>query len=116
MKVQMWVLRRLVRRWGIFKHMQENFIYVLTFLYGLGGIVTFFGFMPTMIDLWKRKPSANIITYVVWTSTTFVTALYGFFILEDLVFNIVINLQLLACLTVLFLRIRLIYFSKSVTL
>jgi uncharacterized protein with PQ loop repeat len=89
--------------------MKENLIYILTFLYGIGGIVTFAGFIPTMIDLWKKKPSANIITYVVWTTTTFITSLYGFFILENLVFNIVINLQLLACLTVLILRVRLKY-------
>lgn len=89
--------------------MKENLIYILIFLYTIGWIVTFIGFIPTMIDLWNKKPSANIITYIVWTMTTFVTSLYGFFILENLIFNIVINLQLFACLSVLFLRVRLIY-------
>jgi uncharacterized membrane protein YjfL (UPF0719 family) len=91
--------------------MKEQFLYILVFLYGLGGIVTFVGFVPTMIDLWNKKPSANITTYVIWTATTFVISLYGFFIFNNLVFNIVINFQLLACLTVLILRIRLKYKS-----
>jgi len=48
--------------------MKENLIYILTFIYGIGGIITFTGFIPTMIDLWKKKPSANIITYIVWSA------------------------------------------------
>ena len=83
------------------------FITVLTAVYSVAGIITFLGFMPTMKDLWYQKPSANVQTYIVWTFTTLVTSLYGFFILQDLVFNVVINLQLLACVIVLFLRIRL---------
>ena len=89
--------------------MKEQFVYILTFIYGIGGIITFAGFIPTMIDLWKKKPSANITTYIVWTATTLVNSLYGFFILQNLVFNIVINIQLFACLVVLILRIRLKY-------
>ena len=86
--------------------MHNYFIEILTFFYGVGGIITFFSFVPTMIDLWNKKPSANISTYVVWTMTTFLTSLYGIFVLHNLVFNIVINLQLLACTIVLILRIR----------
>lgn len=89
--------------------MKDNLLYALTFLYWIWWIVTFAWFIPTMIDLWNKKPSANIVTYIVWTTTTFITSLYGLFILKNLVFNIVINLQLLACLTVLILRIRLKY-------
>lgn len=87
--------------------MQENLIYILTFIYGLAGIITFLGFIPTMIDLWQAKPSANITTFLIWTLTTLSTSLYGFFVLKDLVFNIVINLQLAACVIVLILRVRL---------
>jgi hypothetical protein len=89
--------------------MEQYFIYILTFLYSIWGVVTFIWFVPTMKDLLNRKPSANITTYIVWTITTFFTSLYGIFILKDLVFIIVINLQLLACLIVLILRIRLNY-------
>ena len=87
--------------------MKEYFLYILTLIYGIGGVVTFIGFFPTIKDLWNKKPSANVSTYLVWTATTFFTSLYGFFILQNLVFNIVINLQLLACLIVLILSLRL---------
>ena len=94
------------------QNMENYFITALTFLYSIGGIVTFLGFFPTMKDLWQKKPSANTSTYIVWTITTFFTSLYGIFILKDLVFIAVINLQLLACLIVLILRIRLTYIQK----
>ncbi len=89
--------------------MKEQLIYILTFVYGAWWVITFLGFIPTMIDLWNKKPSANIMTYIVWTSTTIVTSLYWLFILQNLIFNIVINLQVLACLIILILRLRLKY-------
>lgn len=89
--------------------MKDQFIYLLTFAYWIWWIVTFIGFIPTMVDLWNKKPSANIMTYVVWTTTTLITSLYWIFILQNLVFNIVINLQLLACFVILILRLRLKY-------
>lgn len=89
------------------------FLQTITFLYGLGGIATFVGFFSTIIDLWRGKPSANIATYWTWTATTFITSLYGFFILQNLIFNIVINLQLCACVTVLALRINLAMTSRK---
>jgi len=87
--------------------MESNFILIITFLYSIGGIATFLGFVPTMIDLWNKKPSANVNTYIIWGITTLFTSLYGFFVLQNLIFNIVINLQLFACIVVLILRIRL---------
>ncbi len=87
--------------------MNQIFITTLTVLYGAGGIITFAGFFPTIKDLWKKKPSANIITYLIWTTTTFLTALYAMLVLRDLVFSLVINLQLLACAIILILRWRL---------
>ncbi|OGJ65937.1 hypothetical protein A3A67_03675 [Candidatus Peribacteria bacterium RIFCSPLOWO2_01_FULL_51_18] len=87
--------------------MQQALLTILTVLYGVGGIVTFAGFLPTIRDLLNGKPSANATTYWTWGATTFITSLYGFFILDNFVFNIVINLQLLACVIVLVLRLRL---------
>jgi len=87
--------------------MQQTLLTILTVLYGAGGIVTFAGSLPTIRDLWNGKPSANATTYWAWGATTFITSLYGFFILDNFVFNIVINLQLLACVIVLVLRLRL---------
>ena len=87
--------------------MESYFIYTITFLYSIGGLVTFAGFFPTMKDLWKGNPSANICTYIIWTTTTFFTSLYAIFVVKDLVFSLVINLQLAACIVVLILRLRL---------
>ena len=87
--------------------MENIFVLILTFLYSIWWVITFLWFIPTMRDLWNKKPSANIWTYIIWFLTTFVTSLYWIFILKNLVFNIVINLQLLACLIVLILAIKL---------
>ena len=92
--------------------MEQYFIPIITFLYSIGGIITFLGFVPTMKDLWQEKPSANISTYVIWTTTTIVTSLYGLFVLKNMVFNVVINLQVAACLIVLILSVRLKYMKK----
>ena len=87
--------------------MPDSSLQILSALYGIGGVLTFIGFFPTIRDLWKKKPSANIWTYVIWTATTLITSLYGFFILQNFLFTIVINLQLAACVIILILRIRL---------
>ena len=89
--------------------MTETFIYILTFLYGLCGVITFIGYFPTVKDLWNKKASANINTYLIWTITTIFTSLYGFLVLKNLVFILVVNLQLLACATILVLALRLKY-------
>ncbi len=87
--------------------MKDILLNVLTVLYGAGGIVTFLGFLPTIKDLYVGKPSANTWTYMTWTVTTLLASLYGLFILRNFTFNIVINLQLAACIAVLVLSIRL---------
>jgi len=92
--------------------MTEYFIYILTFLYGLGGIITFVGYFPTIKDLWYKKASANINTYLIWTTTMFIASLYGFFVLKDLVFILVVNLQFIACAFILILGLRLKYEKK----
>lgn len=88
------------------------FLSALAVVYGMGGVVTFLGFFPTIRDLWRNKPSANITTYIVWTATTFITSIYGVFILKNPLFNVVINLQLAACIAILVLRVRLIRREK----
>jgi len=92
--------------------MKENLIYILTFLYGLGGIITFIGYFPTIKDLWNKKASANVHTYLIWTITMFVTSLYGFFIIKDLIFILVVNLQFTACAFILILSLKLKYLKK----
>lgn len=87
--------------------MSNIFLSALKIAYGVGGMVTFAGFFPTIRDLWKGKPSANVSTYVVWSTTTFLTLLYAMLVVHDLLFSFVIGLQLVACGAVLVLRVRL---------
>jgi len=79
---------------------------ILTFLYSIGGIITFLWFVPTMKDLRHGKPSANISTYIIRAITTLFTSLYAIFIIKDITFIVVINAQLIACLIVLWLALR----------
>ena len=92
--------------------MNISFFSVLTFFYAMGGIITFIGFVPTIVDLWKKKPSANITTYLLWIFTASITLLYGIFILKDRVFIIMNSLQLLAFTIILVLSIRLRFATK----
>lgn len=61
--------------YGRVLRMYDLFLATLKVAYGAGGIITFVGFFPTVRDLWKGKPSANVSTYVVWSTTTFLTLL-----------------------------------------
>lgn len=88
--------------------MNDTFSQLLTIAYGCVGIIGFVAYWPTIKDLhFHKKPSANISSYVVWTTTTGVTFLYSIFVLSDLVFRAVSALYFFACLVVLFLRLKL---------
>lgn len=93
--------------------MPEYVLTIIKVLYSLGGLVNFIGFIPTIRDLLKGKPSANTLTYWIWTLTTLIFSIYGFTILQDMYFLVVINLQLIACVIVLTLKIRLDLMGKS---
>ncbi len=86
--------------------MTESLTYVLTFLYSAGGIITLLGFIPTVKDLWKGKPSANISTYITWTITLSFTMMYGIFVLKDLTFISITILHWLACLAIVILAFK----------
>lgn len=87
-------------------------MHIFTFLYSITGIIGFIGFLPTIRDLLKGNPSANVRTYLVWSIITIFSLLYGFFILKDLMFNLVMGSQLLGYITVLILRLRLKYLGE----
>ncbi len=92
--------------------MEVNYIQIFTLLYSIAGIVGFSAFLPTIADLLKGNPSANIKTYLIWSIITVFAFLYGLFVLKDSMFNIVIGSQLIGYMTVLTLRLRLEYFKK----
>ena len=79
----------------------------LTALYGIAWVLTFLGYFPTIRDLRYGKPSANLSTYGMRTFTMLVTFLYALFINWDQLFIVVVWLQLLACVIIFVLRLRL---------
>lgn len=87
--------------------MKELLLQILTFLYLGGGIIAAIGYMPTIIDLYHKKPSANVNSYILWAGTAVVTFLYCLFVLPDLYFRIVSTISFTACSTVLILAINL---------
>ena len=92
--------------------MELNHIQIITLLYSIAGIIGFTAFFPTIADLLKGNPSANIRTYLIWSIITIVAFLYGIFVLKNLTFNLVIGSQLVGYMTVLILRLRLKYLEN----
>lgn len=84
-----------------------TFINILTFLYSLWWIISVFWYFPTIMDLYKWKPSASIPSYITWVCTLITSSCYWFFVIKDLPFILIINANLLVCIIVLFLAIRL---------
>ena len=88
--------------------MEELFLQILVIAYGATGVVGLVGYWPTIRDLYHhKKPSANISSFIVWSSTVGIGFLYAIFILQDTLFRIVSGINFFACLTVLILSIQL---------
>ena len=88
--------------------MKEILLQTLTIAYAGVGVVALIAYWPTIKDLYyHKKPSANTVSYILWTTTTGIAFLYSLFILPDLLFRIVSGINFGACALVLFLRIRL---------
>ena len=86
----------------------EEMLRVLMFAYLCTGIIGAIGYLPTIKDLyWRKKPSANISSYLVWTITAGIAFLYSVFILPDLFFRIVSLAHLLSCGIILVLSVNL---------
>jgi hypothetical protein len=87
---------------------QEIFTRGLIILYGATAFLDIFAYWPTIQDLYHhQKPSANHRSYSLWTITTGITFLYGIFLLQDRLFQIVSGFIFLANTIVLVLVLRL---------
>lgn len=87
--------------------MKEILLQVLTLAYGVTGIVGIAAYWPTIRDLWRGKPSANILSYFIWMATNGITWLYGVLVLKDVPFIFVSSLYLFANGLTLAMRLRL---------
>ncbi|MFH1230221.1 MAG: hypothetical protein V1709_01855 [Planctomycetota bacterium] len=88
--------------------MKDILVWALTVAYGTTGIIGLIAYWPTIKDLYyHKKPSANIVSYILWTATSGIAFLYALFILPDMLFIIVSGMSFAACGFVLCLSIRL---------
>lgn len=86
--------------------MIEILLKILMIAYAATGIVATIGYLPTIKDLLlHKKMSANIHSYIIWTSCATIVFLYSLFILPDLLFKIVSGLNFVCCLTILVLTL-----------
>ncbi|MDZ4846350.1 MAG: hypothetical protein SH857_12455 [Chitinophagales bacterium] len=84
--------------------MREHAFDIIKFAYGLVGIIGFIAYIPTIKDLYlHKKRSANRLSYVLWTLSTFIAMLYSFFVLNDFLFRLVSTLNFIACAITLLL-------------
>ena len=86
----------------------------LAVAYACAGLICCVAYYPTMVDLYyRRKPSANTTTYLLWTTTAMITLLYSTFILTDVLFRIISVVNLIACSLILFLCFRITAEQRS---
>ncbi len=81
-------------------------VYVLTTVYGIAGIITFTAYWPTIVDLWKGIPSANLRTWIIFTLTDLAVFLYALLVVHDLPFILVATGNLLHAFVIVVLRYR----------
>jgi len=87
--------------------MKEFLLQSLRVAYGLVGGIGIAGYWPTIKDLHHhKKPSANTLSFVLWTTAGVITFLYSIFILQDLLFRIISGLHFVSCSLILFLLLR----------
>ena len=82
---------------------------IIALLYASVGIIGFVGYFPTVKDLVKKIPSANLNSYIVWTYSSCITFLYALLVVSDLLLEVVTGLNFLACVTILILAVGLKY-------
>ncbi len=90
--------------------MNELVVDIIIFAYACTAVIATVGYIPTIKDLWlHKKKSANITSYVIWTVSSAISFLYAFFILPDLLFQIVSGLGFFSCAVILVLSLVLKY-------
>lgn len=87
--------------------MNEWVLYLVSAAFAVSGTVSFLAYFPTIIDLWRGKPSANVASYLLWASTATAASAYAHVVLGDMLAIVAADLQTLACVTILVQRWRL---------
>ena len=92
--------------------MAELFLQALIIAYASVGVVATLAYLPTIRDLYHKKLSANVASYLLWTATSGITFAYSLFILPDLLFRIVSGLNFGSCALIFLLSMNLKYRKK----
>jgi hypothetical protein len=74
---------------------------LLIFAYASTAIIAVIGYWPTIRDLYRKKPSANVSSYIIWTLDTGIVFLYSLFVVTDLLFRIVSGFNFVCCVIIL---------------
>lgn len=101
------------RIWLIFlekNKMEFSFESILTWAYGVIGVVNFCAYIPTAIDLWNKKMSATMLSWIIWSFGAIVALSYAILINKDPVFIFVTASNSFMIFLVFALVIRLKYF------
>ncbi len=85
----------------------EALLFIVSGAFALSSTVSFLAYLPTIIDLLRRHPSANTWSYVLWSSTALTASLYAHLVLDDALAIFSADLQTAACVAILILRMRL---------
>lgn len=86
--------------------MREILIQILAVTYAGVGVAGIIAYWPTIKDLLSGRPSANTLSYFLWTLTSTVTLLYALFVLHDLLFRLVSGLYFFANGLIFILRLK----------
>ena len=87
--------------------MKEIFLKILIFAYAIQGVIGLIAYWPTIKDLRAKKKSANITSYILWSTCSGIAFLYSLFILPDTLFRIVSGINFIACIIIFVLTLRL---------
>ena len=87
----------------------EAVLQIIIFIYASTGIVAIIGYLPTIKDLIRKKESANIQSYVIWTFCNGAAFLYALVIITDLLLEIVTGLSFVFCAIILAFALKLRY-------
>ncbi len=79
---------------------------IVSTLYLAAGIIGNVGYIPTIRDLWRLKPAANLYSYTVWSLTSLLVFVYAVVVNGDRLFIALSCMTLCLCVAVVSLEYR----------
>jgi hypothetical protein len=85
----------------------EFLLQLLILAYAGTAILAVIGYWPTIKDLYHKKLSANVNSYIIWTIDTGIVLLYSLFVVTDLLFQIISGFNFACCVLILLMSMNL---------